>query len=534
MNPQVRNSSFDVATLGDTNGLTDAAKRLLHQAIGAANRHDFRAAEHALMLCLAYAPTHPEPNRLLGIIYQRLGRAEQAIACFREAAKTRPADLSIAIPLVQALADSGDIDAAIDGLRELVFEHENTITLAALAEMLGRHGFLDEAIPIAKRVLALDPGHTRTRLHYALNLFHSGHLDKAQAQFRDLIRTGHELAGAWYGLAEMKSSIFDGNDLDVLRKLCAGEHTAGPKRAMLLHALGKACEDNRDLAAAFAAYSESAAISRAAIPWNLQFVIDQLAELRSAFPEPVSTSGASFGNEIIFIVGMPRSGSSLTEHILAAHPQVEGGSELLDLPFVLKMESQHRGKRYPKWVTDATPDDWRRLGEAYLSRTARRRVHKPCLTDKYPANWMAAEIILAMLPGAHIIDCRREPLEMLWSCYKQYFAPGSAPWSYDFDDLVDYWKVCTEHCDYLAARYPDRVRVQSYERLLDDPEQQTRELLAFCGLTFDAACLRFHEAKRAVRTPSAAQVREPIARKASASEFYGALLDPLREKLKIG
>ncbi|MEO8804169.1 MAG: sulfotransferase [Rudaea sp.] len=528
MNRQAKNSSVGLVNFGDATGLPDAAIKLVRQAVGAMNRGDFGAAEHALTLSLAYAPAHPEPNRLLGVLSQHLGQDKQALASFREAAKASPNNASITIPMAQVLADTGNTDDAIRVLRELALVHENADTLAALAEMLGRCGHLEEAILLAERVLALDPGRARTRLHHALNLFHCGRTDEARKQFHGLIREGRELVGAWYGLAEMKTGAFDRNDLTELRKLCAGQPAASTKRAMALHALGKAYEDSEDWPAAMAAFSESARINRAAMPWNSQFIANQLATLRAAFSQSDRLSDSTFGNEVIFIVGMPRSGSTLTEQILAAHPMVEGGSELVDLPFVLKHESQRRGLRYPDWVTSATAEDWQRLGEAYLARTTQWRAHKPRFTDKYPANWMAAEVVLMMLPGARIIDCRRDPLEMLWSCFKQYFAPGSASWSYDFGDIVGYWKACTQHCDYLAARYPEKVRIQSYERLLDDPEGQTRELLAFCGLEFDPACMRFHEAKRAVRTPSAAQVREPIRRRASAGELYGELLDPLR------
>ena len=121
---------------------------------------------------------------------------------------------------------------------------------------------------------------------------------------------------------------------------------------------------------------------------------------------------------------------------------------------------------------------------------------------------MMAEAAIAMLPKARIVNVRRDPVETCWSCFRQFFAPGRMPWASSFDDIADYLRCCNDHCDYLAARYPDNVRIQSFEKLVDDPEGQTRELLAFCGLEFEEACLRFHEASRTVRTASAAQVRQ--------------------------
>lgn len=525
--------AFVEVSKADANGLPDAAIKLLHQARAALQRRDLALAERTLTLCLAHAPSHSGPNRLLGLVYQCLGRLDLALSCLRAACKTRPNDASIVIPMMQVLADSGDVDAAIRGLRELVRVEENVSTLAELADLLGRHGYLEEAIVIGERVLSMDPAQTRTRLRHALNLFHDGFADAARGHFRHLIDAQHELAGAWFGLAEMKEPPFDNSDLHRLRKLCDRERSAGRKRALLLHALGKACEDNGEWPDAMAAFTESARINRAAMRWNQRVVDDQLAQLRAAFSAPHSFSTADFGSEVIFIVGMPRSGSTLIEQILASHAHVAGGSELLDLPDVLKHESRMRKKPYPQWVGAASAEDWRRLGADYLQRTSRWREHKPRSTDKYHVNWMAAEIVLAMLPGARIIECRRDPLEMLWSCFKQCFAPGNAPWSYDYDDLVAYWRACSQQGDYLAARYPDRVRIQSYERLLEDSETQIGELLRFCKLPFDAACLRPDRTARAVRTPSAAQVRHPIRRARLASECYGQLLDPLRRKLAI-
>ena len=491
------------------------------------NRGDFGGAERALTLSLAYSPAHPESNRLLGILLLQLGRDQEAIDSFREAAKTRPGDASIAIPLARAQADADDINAALLTLRELVSTQSNVTTLSALARMLSRSGNLQEAICVDEAVLALDAGQTRIRLQYGLNLFHCGRTDEASAQFRQLIEEGHELANAWFALAEMKTLAFDGDDSVALRALCTSPRFTGVERARLLHALGRACEDNQNWPAAFDAFGASARLMHTSA-WTRDLLFKQIQILQTAFAQPVAAPQPTLGEEVVFIVGMPRSGSTLIEQILAAHPAIQGGSELVGLPLVLQAESRRRGVPFPQWVPAALPSDWQRLGHNYLARTARWRVDKPRFTDKFPDNWVMAEAALAMLPGARLIDCRREPLEMLWSCFKQSFAPGLASWSYTFEDIVNYWKACSYYCDYLAARYPDRVRIQSHERLLEDPAGQTRELLTFCGLEFDPACLRFYEATRIVRTPSAAQVRQPIRRGVSASERYGELLDPLR------
>jgi tetratricopeptide (TPR) repeat protein len=386
-------------------------------------------------------------------------------------------------------------------------------------------------LPIYKRALELDPKHAPARLQYARDLFYTGHADEAAKQFRRMIAAGQDLASAWYGLAEIKTFAFDADDLAALKKLRKNPRFAGLERATLLHAVGKAFEDAGDFAAAFDAFTEAARIERTQFPVDRADFDAYIRAIRAAFPQRVSTAGEQ-GSEVIFIIGMPRAGSTLIEQILATHSQVEGASELPDLTLTIDRESQRRGRFFPQWVIGTSEADWLRIGTDYLDATSRWRTTKPRFTDKSPGNWMLAEAAIAMLPKARFINVRRDPLETCWSCFRQFFAPGSMPWASSFDDIADYLHCCHAHCDYLAERYPDNVRIQSFEALVDDPEGQIRELLAFCGLDFETACLNFHEAARTIRTASAAQVRRPMSRPPSNAERYGALLDPLREALR--
>jgi hypothetical protein len=514
----------------DINDLPNAARVHLHKAAKALGNGDLKEADRAITLALVYAPQHPEIKRLLGILLHRLGRYTEAVASLREALKARSGDANILIALSQAQADANDISGAIETLRLLVVQNPDASALYQLGRMLEQHAELDEAMQIMRQVLALEPQHAQARLQYARNLFYTGHPEDAIAQFRKLLHAEQETASAWYGLAEMKTVKFDADDLVALKTQRAKPRLAGMEKATLLHAIGKAYEDNNDYRAAYEAYCEAAQLERAEFPCDNAAFAVYIDSIRNAFPKPLALSGAQ-GSEVIFIVGMPRSGSTLIEQILAAHPQVEGASELPDLILTLDRESRQRKSRFPEWVTAATAQDWQRIGADYLAHTARWRLQRPRFTDKSPGNWMQAEAALAMLPGARIINCRRDPVETAWSCFKQFFAPGRMVWGSSFGDIAYFWRRCTDHCDYLAARFPNNVRIQSYEKLVDDPEGQTRELLAFCGLEFDSGCLRFHESSRTIRTASAAQVREPIRRATTNSDRYGALLDPLREAI---
>jgi Sulfotransferase family len=236
---------------------------------------------------------------------------------------------------------------------------------------------------------------------------------------------------------------------------------------------------------------------------------------------------------VIFVVSLPRSGSTLTEQILASHPQVTGGGELQDMEKVIEEENQRHGVPLQQWARAATAADWDRMGKDYLQRTAHWRQKKPRFVDKMLANWRFAGAILAMLPDARIVVSRRDPLENTFSCYRQMFGDYGHVYSYDMQDVASYWHDFDRMCRRWVELYPDRVHNMVYEDLLADQEGKTRELLDFCGLEFDPACLRYYETERSVKTISSAQVREPLRRDTAKAPKYGALLDPLRAALGV-
>ena len=520
-------SLLDPAELRD---LPASAKSALHAAARLLARGELAAAERELTFSLVYAPLHAAPHRLLGLTLHKLGRPTHAVASFRAALAARPGDAGILAGLAQAQADAGDLPGAIDCARLLVEQQADARAHALLATLLERHGEMQQALRSAEQALARDPHDSATRLRRGRCLFQTGQFDAAAVQFRELLRDRREVSAAWHGLGELRTVKFDAADRAELERL-ARNKADGVERAVYEHVLGRACEDAGDYACAYAAFVEAARMEHAKFRWDAAAFERYVESQRAAFAQPLAQDD-SFGREVIFIIGMPRSGSTLLEQILAAHGQVEGASELPDLHAVIQQESERRCALLAQWAPRASPADWRRLGETYLARTQRWRTRKPRCTDKMPGNWVHAEPALAMLPGARIIDCRRDALETCWSCFKQFFAPGIVTWSYDFEDLAHYWHACTAHGDHLAARYPGRVRVFSLEALLADPEKQTRALLEFCGLEYDAACLRPHEVARTIRTASAAQVRQPLARRVPDAQRYGALLDPLRRALE--
>jgi len=527
-----KNSDNPPLELIDVATLAPPARAALQAAVKALRAGDLARAERELTIALVHAPRHAEPHRLLGVTLQRRGRPQHAAESFRAALAARPLDPRILRGLALAEADAGDLPAALAHAERLCETQPDAPAFALLAELCERFGEIERALAACERALALDARDIATQLRRGRCLWQTGSIDEAARQFRSVLARKAEPA-AWHGLCELRRVKFDAADRAELERQAAQPHWRDTERAVLRHVLARACEDLGDHAAAFAAYRDAAALEHRRQPWDAAAFERHVAGVRDAFAAPLALDDDTYGHDVVFVVGMPRSGSTLIEQVLAAHPQLEGASELPDLRVVIAQESERRQAPLTAWAPRATAADWRRIGEEYLARTQRWRARKPRFSDKMPGNWVYAEAALAALPGARIVFPQRDALETCWSCFKQFFAPGQVSWSRTFEDLARYWHLCQAHAAHLAARYPTRVRLQSYEALLADPEGEIAALLAFCDLPFDAACLRPHEATRTVRSASAAQVRSPLAAPVQSSAPYAAWLEPLREALAV-
>jgi hypothetical protein len=223
----------------------------------------------------------------------------------------------------------------------------------------------------------------------------------------------------------------------------------------------------------------------------------------------------------------------VAEQILAAHARVAAGGERLEMRTLIDEESARRGVDLAVWAPQATPADWERLGGAYLERVARERGTATVFTDKLPGNWIWLGAALAMLPGARVVDCRRDRLETAWGCFRRLFTGGGQDFSYDFESIARFLDDHERSMRHWHRLHGERIHELRLESLVCGFESELRRLLAFCGLPFDAACLRFHESARAVGTISASQVREPLRARTPYGERYGDRLDPLRAALGL-
>lgn len=514
-----------------TSGLDPAQTHALQSAARAIRDGAMTQALQQLDGVLHAAPEHPEVLRLTGIAHTRAGQFGQAVAMHQRALVQWPDDPLILTDLGNARQASGHTEAALDAWRQAcATAPDYPMAWFNLGRNLQQLGRAAEAVPALTRAAALDPRLLPAHVLLGDAQAHLGQFDEAACAYRRALGVHPASGDAWRGLANIKTHPLSDADREQLSKLLQRQDLAPTDRIALGFALGKVCEDQGCYTEAFAALAAANAQQQRLAPWNatgFHALVERVRAASTALPAPIDNS---LGKEVIFLVGLPRSGSTLFEQILAAHPQVEGASELPDLPEVLMEESARRGQAWPAWMAQASAQDWQRLGRRYLARTARWREQRPCNTDKLPENWLYAGLLGAMLPGARLIDVRRDPLETGWSCFKQPFH-RLPHFACSLADIAAYIRDCESAMDAWQANAPTRIRIQHYEALLADPAGEIRALLDFCNLPFAAACLDFHRAERAVRTPSASQVRQPLDRQTARAVHYGALLDPLRHEL---
>lgn len=482
----------------------------------------------------ALMPEDPAAVRLSGMVAQRLGDHERAVACFRRALSAWPDDPDLHVDLGRALRARGDAGGGIAAMRQ-------ACTLAPgraevwfhLGEALVADARAGAAIEALQKARDLDPHKAAIGVSLARILAVAGRVDEAAREFRKVLEHEPGNADAWLGLSNLNTIRFDATDTEQLRAAWEDRARIDTERERLGFSYARALEDRGEYAAAFEVLSEANASRHRRSTWNAASERRLVDAIRNTFALDIpSSSDTGSGSEVIFIAGTPRSGTTLVEQILASHPEVEGANELRALPHLIGLETRQGRGAFPLWVSGASADDWRRLGHAYLAETARWRKVKPRSVDKNLTNWLLVGAALSMLPSARVIIVRRDPVETCLACYRQCFGEP-IEFADDLRDLASYYANFLGLTRFWRERYPHRVMDLEYEALVAQPEASISHLLDFCGLPPSRECLEFHKTRRAIfSVPSAAQVREPLRAKTARSALYGSKLDPLRQYLR--
>jgi tetratricopeptide (TPR) repeat protein len=503
---------------------------LLTAADGLA-RNDLPVAEPLLRARLKEQPTDIAAIRMLAELAGRIGRYRDAENLLRRAVELAPGFHAARANLATVLHRQNRPSEALAELDRLAAESPDNASHDNLrAAALGRLGAFEEAIALYERVLAEHPDQPKVWMSHAHMLKTVGRLDDGIAAYRRALALAPTLGEVWWSLANLKTVRFDDNDIAAMEAALATDGLAAEDRFHLEFALGKAHDDRREAEAAFTRYDAANRHRRALIAYDADETSATVDRMIATLTPELFARFAGAGHDApdpIFILGMPRAGSTLIEQILASHSQVEGTSELPDIPVL-----SGRIADYPTGLDATEPALLRDLGERYLDRTrVLRRESKPRFVDKLPNNWLHTGLIHLILPNATIIDARRHPLDCCWSNFKQHFARGQG-FAYDLADLGQYYADYVRLMAHIDTVLPGRVHRVIHERLIEDAEGEVRALLAACELKFEEACLRFHENTRAVRTPSSEQVRRPISRDGvDAWRPFEAWLGPLRDAL---
>ncbi len=406
-----------------------------------------------------------------------------------------PADTPARLQAATVAMGLGDFNAAIELYRAMIAETD-----------------ADQAPAARQRAadLQLWLGHALKNL---------GRLPEAIAAYRAGAALRPDFGDAWWSLANLKTFRFDAADQAAMAAAADDDTTANDDRVHLAFALGKAHEDSGDAATAWRCYAEGNARQRAASAHRAEIFETNTRLQKTVCTPAFFAARAGWGEparDPIFILGLPRAGSTLIEQILASHPLIEGTHELPDIHRIaLDLHGRDREEdnpRYPGTMAELTEPQARELGERYLAETrVHRALQRPLFIDKMPNNFRHIGLIHLILPNATIIDARREPMACCFSNFKQLFAQGQE-FTYSIEDIARYYRTYLELMRHWDAALPGKILRMINDDVIDDLDSQVRRLLTHCGLDFEPACLDFHRTERAVRTPSSEQVRRPVNR----------------------
>jgi tetratricopeptide (TPR) repeat protein len=493
-------------------------------------------------LCRTWLQSHPqdiEAMRLLAEVGNRLGVLDDAEFLLESAVEFAPDDMAVRIDYIRILRKRQKYEMALEQAEALhAREPNNPVFTSQLAIERMQTGDYDGALALFDAVLEQVPGDpaTLTSRGHALKTW--GKSDEAVESYRAAVAATPAHGDAWYALANLKTYQFTNLEFDVMREAEAAPGQTLQNRINLCFSLGKALEDREEYPASFEYYERGNALKKLQTRYTAEQMDAEFAAQKEFCTAELFERQGGKGDpspDPIFIVGLPRAGSTLLEQILASHSQVDG---TLELPNIIALSQHLRGRdklsdrtRYPRVLHELEANQLAELGKRYIDETAIHRKGAPFFTDKMPNNFRHIGLIKLILPNAKIIDARRDPMGCCFSGFKQLFAEGQE-FTYGLEEIGRYYRGYVELMDHFDAVLPGQILRVIYEDVVADTEAQVRRILDYCGLPFEQACVDFHKTKREVRTASSEQVRQPINTKGlEAWKPFQPWLDPLKDAL---
>lgn len=533
--------------LGDPNARERAAEfagkaqidhPLLQRAVAAIQRGEFGVAAGDLRTFLSDYPEDPVALRLMANAAASAGQPLEAEKLLRRALEAAPDFVDLRRNLVDMLVRNGRLDLALAELDTLSLAdpaaRDYRVTKAAVLKRMRR---TDEALALYAALLAETPADAQLLVDQGNAERGAGRSEAAIASYRGAAAAAPAYGRAWLSLAELKTVRFDAADVAAMTEALRADDLATEPRTALHFALGRALEQAGRYDESFTHYASANALHRLVEPYDAAHteahVRRTIALVKAATNPPEMAPPVKDVPTPIFIVGLPRSGSTLVEQILAAHPEIEATEELPYMRAIANDLALAGG--YPASLAKMGPEQFTTIRARYFGEAAaHRRRGLPFFVDKAPANWQQIPLIVAAFPEARIIDARRAPLDCGFSNYTQRFGRGHE-FAYSLEGIGHHYRVYAETMQAVAESWPGRVQRIDHEALVDNPEQETRRLLAYVGVDFDPACLAFHESREPVFSASSEQVRRPINRDGMDRwKPYEAWLGPLKRALGNG
>ena len=467
----------------------------------------YHDAEFLLESCVALYPDNDKAQAAYQALLAKLGKFPQAVKVARARLRNQPDNFAVKVSLAHALVGVGELKSAIDIYRDLLALNEDRPALwVALGHALKALGEVDNAVSAYKKAA-----------FYA-----------------------KDFGDAYWSLANTKTYRFDNNELEVMQQQESASTTKLEDKIHLCFALGKGFEDARQADKAFHYYDKGNRLKKRTLRFDIARTEAALKAQQQACDEQLfhKQSGCK-ATDPIFIVGLPRAGSTLLEQILASHSQVDGTMELHDILGIASSlsngrseQSQIAQKAYPYNLNELTDEECKRLGELYLAQTKAYRQSAPYFIDKMPNNFVHIGLIKRILPNAKIIDARRDPMDCCFSGFKQLFGEGQE-FSYSLDDIGRYYVAYEQLMAHWHKVMPGHILTVQHEDVLNDLEGQVKRMLDYCGLPFEAQCLSFYKTQRIIKTPSSEQVRQPLYRSGMQQwKPFEPYLDSLKAALK--
>lgn len=511
--------------------MLDPGAAIYHSDLGLALQEQGRLDEaiNCYEQALAIKPDVPEVLNNLGTALYHQGRVDEAVACYEQALAVRPDHPDTLNNFGNLLRGEGRLDEAIARYEQvLAIRPDYPDVLNNLGNVLNDQGRVEEANARYEQALAIRPDYSEALNNFGVALYQQGRLEEAVACYEKALAINPDDAECHRHLSILKTYRHDDPHIPILRRLYE-KPSRDSDRMHASFALAKACEDMNEIDESFALYAEGNKLRKE----ELGYAIDQDKKLfdriKSAFDKPdVSTRVPLRSTVPILVVGMPRSGTSLVEQILASHSDVYGAGELRLLETLVR---QH----FPDMPDFDLAAASSQITADYLDGLDRMAGKRHFVSDKMPGNFRWLGFLLSVQPDIRIIHTTRDPMAVCWSNFKHYFPAPGLGFPYDLSDLAEYYLMHEELMRFWHERFPGRIYELSYERLTENQEIETRKLLDYCGLDWEDICLEFEKTERSVKTASAAQVRNKMYQGSSkAWRKFESHLGPLIEGLANG